>query len=214
MRALAMACFLTASLTAQSGSIGMFTGSGDIGAPPLQGSAAYTPASGEYTATGTGADIWGRADQFRYIWREMSGNFAVTTTTRFLTDGNAHRKASIMLRRTADADAPSVHLAIHGDGMAAVQFRSTKGDTVNTLDFRGGSPGVWTLKLERQGSTSIVSMASGSEPLKELGRTQSQLGSRVLVGLAVASHSVDALNTVVFSDLSIEPLTAPAPALD
>jgi hypothetical protein len=209
-----MACFLTASLSAQSGSIGMFTGSGDIGAPPLQGSAAFNPASGEYTATGTGADIWGRADQFRYIWREMSGNFAFTTTTRFLTDGNAHRKASIMLRRTADADAPFVHLAIHGDGMAACSSARRRAIPSTPWNFPGGSPGVWTLKLERQGSTIIVSMASGSEPLKELGRTQSRLGSPVLVGLAVASHSLDALNTVVFSDLSIEPLTAPAPALD
>jgi len=65
----------------------------------------------------------------------MSGNFAVTATTTFLTDGNAHRKASIMVRKTTDADSPFIHFAIHGDGLFSLQFRTLKGDTTNTLDF-------------------------------------------------------------------------------
>ena len=91
----------------------------------------------------------------------MSGNFSVSATTRFLTDGIAHRKAVIMLRKTVDADSPFVHLAIHGDGMAAVQFRTDPGGNTNTLDFPIGKPGVWKLKLTRQGGNVIVSIAPG-----------------------------------------------------
>ena len=204
MRELLLLCVLAASALSQAGAIGAFTTSTDVGAPPLKGSAVFDPATKEYRVTGTGADIWAKADQFHYLWREMSGNFAVSATTRFLTDGNPHRKASIMLRKTLDTDSPFVHLAIHGDGMPSVQFRSAKNDTVNTLDFPTEGPGVFSLKLDRQGSTITVFVGKEGGPIRELGHTTNTLGSPVLVGLGVASHSVDAFHIVVFSNVSVE----------
>lgn len=212
MRQLLLASLLAASVSAQTGGIGAFTTSSDVGAPPLKGSAVFDPATREYKVTGSGADIWAKADQFHYLWREMSGDFTVSATTTFLTDGNPHRKASIMLRKTLDTDSPFLHLAMHGDGMPSVQFRTTKADNVNTLDFPIGGPGVWTLKLTRQGATVTVWVAREGAPLKELGHTTNQLGSPVLVGLAVASHTREATNTVRFSNVSVDQLPAPAPA--
>jgi TolB protein len=212
MRALLLLCLLATSTLSQAEKVGAFTGSDDVGAPPLKGSAAFDPATRQYTITGTGADIWGKADQFHYLWREMSGNFAVSATTKFLTNGNPHRKASIMLRKTVDTDSAFVHLAIHGDGMPSVQFRSAKADDVRTLDFPIEGPGVFTLKLMRDGTTITVFVAKEGAALRELGHTTNNLGSPVLVGLGVASHSVDALNTVVFSNVSVEQLPAPGAA--
>jgi len=54
-----------------------------------------------------------------------------------------------------------------------------------------------------------VGAKDGAE-LKELGHTQAQLGNPVLVGLAVCSHNADASDIVVFSDVSVEQLAAPA----
>ncbi len=156
MRNLVLVGLLAASVAAQTGRLGVFAGSDDVGAPPLKGSAEFDPATREYRITGTGADIWARTDQFHFVWREMSGNFSVAATTKFLTDGNPHRKASIMLRKTVETDSPFVHLAIHGDGMPSVQFRSAKADTVNTLDFPIEGPGVFSLKLVREGGTITV----------------------------------------------------------
>ena len=212
MRALLIACLSAATALAQTGNLGLFTNAADIGAPPLKGSAEYDAASRTYKITGTGTDIWGKADQFHYVWREMSGNFSVTATTKFLTDGIAHRKAVIMVRKTVDAASPFVHLAIHGDGLTAVQFRTDPGGNTNTLDFPIGKPGVWTLKLTRQGGNVIVATAPEGEPLRELGHTVQALGNPVLVGLGVASHSQTALNTVLFSDVSVEMLAPPKPA--
>jgi hypothetical protein len=213
MRHLLAGCLVAVSvaLSAQTGAFGAFTTSTDIGAPPLKGTAAFDAATGEYTITGSGADIWGPSDEFHYLWREMSGDFAVTATTTFLTEGNPHRKASIMLRKSLAADAPFLHLAIHGDGMPSLQFRSRAGDTVNTLDFPVGGPGAWMLKLVRRGAAITVSAAKDGAPLTVLGGTQNQLGSPVLVGLAVASHSREAVNTVVFSHVSVEQPPPSAP---
>jgi hypothetical protein len=209
MRALVLLGLLAASASGQTRQLGTFTDSIDVGAPPLSGAAQFDASTRQYKITGTGTDIWGKADQFHYLWREMSGDFAVTATTRFLTDGNPHRKAVIMLRKSVDADSPFVHLAIHGDGMPAVQFRTAKADTTNTVDFLVEGPGTWTLKLVRQGSNITVSVGKDGAPLRELGQTLNQLGSPVLVGLGVSSHSQQATNTVLFSDVSVEPLRAP-----
>jgi hypothetical protein len=204
-----LSCLLAASLFAQ-GRFGAFTNSDDVGAAPLKGSAEFDASTGQYKITGTGTDIWGRADEFHYVWREVSGNFAVSATARFLTEGIAHRKATIMVRKSLDTDSPFVHLAIHGDGTPTVQFRNTKADTTNTVDFPIEGPGTWKMKLVREGTTIAVWIAKDGGPLRELGHTMNQLGSPVLVGLAVSSHSREATNTVLFSDVSVEPLQAPA----
>jgi TolB protein len=210
MRGLLLTCLLAASAFSQAGKFGAFTNSDDVGAPPLKGSAEFEPSTRQYKITGTGTDIWAKADQFHYVWREMSGNFAVTATAKFLTEGIAHRKAVIMLRKSLDTDSPFVHLAIHGDGTPSVQFRNAKADNTNTVDFPIEGPGTWKLKLVRQGTTITVWMAKDGGPLRELGHTVNQLASPVLVWLGVSSHSQEAVNTVLFSDVSVEPVPTPA----
>ena len=175
----------------------------------MKGSTEFDTNAKTYKVTGSGTDIWARADQFHYLWREMSGNFAVTTTAKFLTDGIGHRKAVIMLRQSLDADSPFVHLAIHGDGTPAIQFRNSKGDTTNTVNFLVEGPGTWRLKLVRQSTTITVWIAKNGEPLRELGHTIYQIGNPLLVGLGVSSHTQQAVNTVLFSDVAIELLPAP-----
>jgi hypothetical protein len=209
VRELLLTCLLAASLFAESGKFGSFTNSDDIGAPPLKGGAEFDAATGLYKITGSGTDIWGKSDQFHYVWREISGNFAVTATAKFLTDGIGHRKAAIMLRKSLDADSPFVHLAIHGDGMPTVQFRKTKADITNTVDFPIEGPGVFKLKLVRQGTAITVWIAKDGDPLRELGHTTNQLGSPVLLGFAVSSHTQEASNTVLFSDVAVEPIPVP-----
>jgi hypothetical protein len=54
-----------------------------------------------------------------------------------------------------------------------------------------------------------VWVAKDNGPMRERGTTQNQLGSPVLLGLGVASHTQTAANTVLFSNVSVE---QPAPA--
>jgi len=210
MRELLLACLIAASAFAQTGKFGSFTNSDDVGAPPLKGAAVFDAATGQYKITGSGTDIWAKADQFHYVWREMSGNFAVTANAKFLTDGIGHRKAVIMLRQSLDTDSPFIHLAIHGDGTPSVQFRNTRADDTNTVDFPIEGPGTWKMKLVRQDNTITVWMAKDDAPLRELGHTSNQLGSPILVGLGVSSHTQKATNTVLFSNVSVEQLPATA----
>jgi TolB protein len=210
MRQLVLIFLSAVSSLAQTGKLGAFTNSGDVGGPTLKGSAAFDASKGQYRITGAGANIWAREDQFQYVWREMSGNIAITATMQFLGEGVAHRKAGIMLRQTLDTDSPYIDIVIDGNGMPGIQWRNTRGDITNAFDFPFDGPAKFKLKLVRQGAAITVFMAKEASELKELGHTQVQLGSPVLVGLAVCSHKADASDTVIFSDVSVEHRPAPA----
>jgi regulation of enolase protein 1 (concanavalin A-like superfamily) len=212
MRTLFLTCLLSACAFSQSGKLGIFTDSGDIGGPALKGSTQYDAAKGEYRITGAGANIWAKEDQFQYVWKEMSGNFAVTATLQFLGQGADHRKAGIMLRHALEGDSPYVDAVIHGTGMPGIQWRNTKGDITNGVDFPFDGPGKFKIKLVRMAAAVAVSLAKDGGELKEIGHTQVQLGSPVFVGLAVCSHKADASDTVLFSDVSVEQLPTPPPA--
>jgi hypothetical protein len=197
-------------LSSAYGQVGQFSKSGDVGGPAMKGSTQFDASKAQYKITGAGANIWAKEDQFQYVWREMSGNLAVTATMEFLGTGADHRKAGIMLRQTLDTDSPYIDIVIHGNGMPGIQWRNTKGDITNAMDFPFDSPGKFKLKLVRTGNAVYVSLGKNGAELKEVGHTQVALGNPVLVGLAVCSHKADASDTVIFSDVNVEQLPAPA----
>lgn len=211
MRTILIVFWAAASLAAQTGKLGLFTNSGDVGEPAIKGSTAYDEAKGEYRLTGAGANIWAKADQFQYVWREMTGDFAVTATVQFVGQGAIeHRKAGIMLRKGLDTDSPYVDLMLHGNGMPAFQWRNTKGDITNGIDLPFDGPAKFKLRLVRRGGIVVASLGKAGQELRELGHTQVQLGNPVNVGLAVSSHKPDTAETAIFSDVTVEVLPSAA----
>ena len=210
MRPLLLTCLLAASAFAQGENLGPFTKSGDVGNPAKKGSTLFDALAGQFRITGSGANIWAKEDQFQYVWKEISGNFAVTATMQFLGQGADHRKAGIMLRQSLDADSAYGDIVIHGNGMPGIQWRSNKGENTSAFDLPFDGPGKFTLKLVRNGVGLSVSIAKDGAPLKDVARTEVTLRNPILVGLAVCAHQADASLTVVFSDVSVEQLAPPA----
>jgi TolB protein len=210
MRQLLLVCLLSAAAFPQNGSLGVFINSGDVGNPAIKGSAEFS--NGQYRITGSGANIWGKQDQFQYVWREMAGNFTVTATLRFLGSGAEHRKAGIMVRQSLDPAATYADVVIHGSGMPALQWRSKPGEDTNTFVLPFDGPGTFKVRLVRTGVKIYMYVGKdGAEPTK-IANTEVSFRNPVLVGLAVCSHQADASDTVVFSDVTVEAQAAPAPA--
>jgi hypothetical protein len=210
IRPLLLALFTSAAI-AQTAPTGLFTSSADIGAPAHAGSTVFDAATGQYRITGSGANIWGKQDQFQFAWREITGNFTVTATMQFLGKGAEHRKAGIMLRESTDADAAYVDVIMHGSGMPALQWRARKGEGANSFDLPLEEPGAYRIRLVRTGAKMHMYLArEGAEPVR-IGNTEVTFTGPVLAGLAVCAHDANASETVVFSDVSIEP-QAPPPA--
>jgi TolB protein len=208
MRQLLLICLLSASAFPQSENLGIFTNSGDVGGPAVKGSIEFS--NGQYRITGSGANIWAKQDQFQYVWREMTGNFTVTATMRFLGQGNEHRKAGIMVRQSLDTDATYADIVIHGNGMPGLQWRSKQGEDTNTFDLPFDAPGTFKVKLVRTGVRIYMFIAKDGADPKEIAHTEVSFRNPVLVGLAVCSHQADASDTVIFSDVSVEAQEPPS----
>jgi len=204
VRMLSIAFLVSASLLAQGASLGVFTDAGDVGSPAIAGSTEFSPSTHEYRLTGAGANIWGPRDEFQFARREMSGNFTVTATMRFIGEGLAHRKAGIMVRQSLEAGAAYGDVVIHGDGMPGLQWRSRQGEETNTFDFPVQGAGTFTLKLVRTGVKIYMSVAKDGAALAEMAHTEVSLRDPVLVGLVVCSHDTGRSDTVVFSGVSVE----------
>jgi TolB protein len=203
-RQLILACLLYASTTAQNGALGAFTNAGDVGGPAIKGSTGYDSSTGQYRITGSGANMWAKQDQFQYVWREMSGNFAVTATLRFLGQGAEHRKAGIVVRQSLDTDATYADVVVHGNGMPSLQWRSRKGEETNTFDLPIDGPGTFRIKLIRTGVRMFMYVGRNGADLKEIVHTEVTFQNPVLVGLAVCSHDAAVSDTAIFSDVSID----------
>ena len=211
MRDLLTVCLVSASAFAQSETLGAFTNSCDVGGPVIKGSTVFNAAGGQYKVTGGGANIWAKQDQFQYVWREMAGNFSVTATVRFLGEGVAHRKAGIVVRQGLETDGVNAGVIVHGNGMPALQWRSRAGENTNVFDLPFDSPGVFKMKLVRNGIRIYMFLGKDGAPMKEINHTEVAFQNPVLAGLVVCSHKADASDTVVFSDVSIEELAPSAP---
>ena len=209
MRHLLFICLLSASAFAQNGDIGIFTNSGDVGSPAIKGSAEYS--KGQYKITGAGVNIWGKHDQFQYVWREMPGNFTATTTMHFVGQGAEHRKAGIIVRQSLDPDATYADVVIHGTGMPALQWRSKQGEDTNTFDLPFDGPGTFKLKLVRTGVKIYMYIGKDDAEPKLIANTEVSFQGPVLVGLGVCSHQADASDTVIFSDVSLQAQATPDP---
>ena len=62
----------------------------DIGSPALAGSASFS--SG--TVKGSGADVWGSADQFHYAYQSLTGDVTITAHVASQQNTNAWAKTN------------------------------------------------------------------------------------------------------------------------
>ena len=93
----------------------IFQGQQDVGTVLHAGSAQYDGATGTYTVSGSGENMWFSSDDFHFVWTKVSGDVALTADIAILgSGGDPHRKAVLMIRQSLDGNSAAVDLAVHG----------------------------------------------------------------------------------------------------
>jgi Tol biopolymer transport system component len=186
--------------------LGAFGEQGDVGKVLRPGSAVYDAAKDEYTVSGSGTNMWLGADEFHFVWKRMKGDFILTARAQFVGRGvEAHRKIGWQVRSTLDTDSPHASAVVHGDGLASLQFRRTKGANTEEVKSSVSAPDV--IQLERRGDKYLMSVARFGEPFTTEEVSGLALGDEVYVGLFVCSHNKDVVERATFGDVRI---TVPA----
>jgi dipeptidyl aminopeptidase/acylaminoacyl peptidase len=182
--------------------LGVFEGHGDVGVVAKPGSASYDPRAQRYTVEGAGTNMWLDQDQFHFLWKRMKGDFILTARAQFAGAGvDAHRKMGWLVRSSLDTGSTHINAVVHGDGLAALQFRRARGG--QTEEVRSSVSGPDIIQLERKGTAYFMSLAHFGEPFVVEKVEDVALGDDVYVGLFVCSHNADVVEQATFSNVRI-----------
>lgn len=190
------------SAASQENSLGMFEKQSDIGNPHLAGSAIYDAEREEYEITGAGTNMWSNRDECHFLWNRMRGDFVLRARMKFLGKGvDPHRKIGWMVRSNLGPASTYADVAVHGDGLMALQFRRTSGGETEQIVSSLTAPDV--IQFQRKGNTLIMSVANSGEPMVSEQITDLDLGDEVYVGLFVCSHNPDVKESAKFDNVRI-----------
>lgn len=181
----------------------------DIGSPALAGTASV--ASGTYTVTGAGADIWGTSDQFRFVYQPLQGDVDVIARVASLQQQDVWSKAGVMIRADLTAGSPHAFMLVSAARDYGFQHRAAAGgSTGHTAGPVGSAPG-W-VRMVRRGSQFTAYYATDGGTWTTVGSQSITMGSTVYVGLAVTSHNPSATSTATFTNVAVSSAgTLPAP---
>ena len=201
--------FLLNLSSASAAQLGIFQGHGDVGTVLHPGSATYDAATGSYTVSGSGENMWFGVDDFHFVWTKASGDVSLSADIVFVgTTGNPHRKAVLMIRQSLDGDSPMVDVARHGVGLTSLQFRDAAG--ANTHEVESNVSGPKRVRIEKRGDYFYAFVSGPDGKLTPAGAsTKLHLEGEYYVGIGVCSHDKDVTETAVFSNVKLANL-APA----
>src|SRR5579885_2638997 len=175
----------------------------DIGAVGLPGSARW--ASGTFTVTGSGADIWTTADAFHYVYQSWTGDGQIVARVVTQQNTDAWAKAAVMIRQ--DSSAGSAHammIVTPGNGTDFEWRAAAGGFTTHTFGPAATAP--YWIAVVRTGGVSpdgATWTRVDAEPVA--------LTDPVYIGLAVTSHNNAVTSTATFDNVAVGPVTLGLP---
>jgi hypothetical protein len=200
--------------------IGIFQGQSDIGSAVVPGSASYNPRTKQYTINSAGYNIWYTRDEFRYLWKKMSGDISLAADVLYPDpNGYGDRKAVLVIRQSLDDDSKEAIVALHGGGMIHLAQRPEKGVRVKDMEFRiggRGRPGGATpdslvsviakrIGIEKHGDTFSLFVSLEGEPMHQFGPSITlHLDGPFYVGIGFCSHLPNKSDTAVLSNVVLK----------
>jgi hypothetical protein len=200
--------------------IGIFEGQSDVGSAVVPGSASYDPATKQYTINSAGYNVWYTRDEFRYLWKKISGDISLAADVAFPdANGYGDRKAVLIIRQDLEDDSKEAIAALHGLGMIQLAQRPEKDVRVKDMEFRiggRGRPGGATpdslvpvfakrIGIEKHGDSFTLFVSLEGEPMHQFGPPiELHIDGPFYVGIGFCSHLPDKSDTAVLSNVVLE----------
>lgn len=163
----------------------------DVGNVGVAGNATSPDCCG-FDVHAAGADIWGTADSFGFVYTPLVGNGEVFLRASSLQNTNPFAKVGLMLRDSLDPSSADVIVDLRPTG--DIEFMSRANAGAETTFLAGGHLDGWGyLYLIRDGSTVTAYYTTSGGQNARIGSTTITMGQRLLLGIAVTSHDASTL---------------------
>jgi hypothetical protein len=200
--------------------IGVFDGQSDVGSAVVPGSASYDAATKQYTINSAGYNVWYTRDEFRFLWKKMSGDASLAANISFPDpNGYGDRKAVLIIRQDLDDDSKEVEAALHGAGMIQLGQRPEKDARIKDIEFRIGGRGrpggtspdslvtvnAQRIGIEKRGDSFALFVSLEGEPMHQFGAPITlHIDGPFYVGIGFCSHLPDKSDTALLSSVVLE----------
>ena len=200
--------------------LGVFEGQTEVGSALVAGHASFDENAGAYTIVSAGYNVWYYRDEFRYLWKKMSGDVSLAANIGYPDpEGFGDRKAVLVIRQDLDDDSKMAVVALHGLGMIHLAQRPEKGARVKDLEYRIGGRGrpegehpdslstvmAQRIGIEKHGNAFSLWVSLEGEPMSRFGPPiELELKEPFYVGIGFCSHLPATLDTAVLSDVVLE----------
>lgn len=172
----------------------------DVGPVGQSGYASYT--NNTFSVTGSGFDITGATDAFRYVYQQVSGDTTIVARVTWAGDSNSYAKAGVMIRSSLNSNAANAMVYYSPVGDTTFEERTTDGgDTVHPTPQSRALPS-W-VKLVRTGNTITGFISPDGTNWTQVGSDTFNFPGTVYVGLVVCSHESSVLMTSDMDNVSL-----------
>jgi large repetitive protein len=171
----------------------------DVGGPAIAGQASYS--AGTFSLSAGGVDIWGAADQFRFVYQPIDGDGQIDAFIGSLTSADPWTKAGVMIRQDLTAGSTNVMAEASAANGMVFQSRVSPGGVTTSLKLAGAAPH-W-VRLVRSGNTITGYHSTDGTAWTVMGSSTIAMATRVYVGLALTSHNASAAASATFSNVTV-----------
>ncbi|MCU1385231.1 MAG: C-terminal target protein [Acidobacteria bacterium] len=172
----------------------------DVGAVGQAGSASES--GGTFTVSGAGADVWGTADAFHYVYQPLSGDGQLVARVATVQNTAAWAKAGVMIRNSTNPSAAFALMLISAGKGSAFQYRTSDGASASGVAGAATTVAPQWVKIVRSGATVSGYQSANGTTWQLVGTVTLSLGASVDIGLAVSSHTTAALCTATFDNVA------------
>jgi Tol biopolymer transport system component len=199
----AIASLSLSAAAQETSNLGIFERAQDIGPVNHAGSAVFQPDQATYTLRGSGENMWFAQDAFHFLWKQASGDLALAATIAFEGKGtDPHRKACLLFRQDLEPDSVYVDVALHGDGLTSLQFRTEKGGPTREVQANLKAPR--RFRLDKKGKYVRLFLTFGDGPADYSGAAvRLELADPFYVGLGVCAHNKDTIESARFTNVEL-----------
>ncbi|MCR6630369.1 MAG: DUF1349 domain-containing protein [Magnetospirillum sp.] len=172
----------------------------DVGSVGVAGTSVHS--SGTFTLEGSGSDIQGTADGFRFVYQTASGDCSITARVTGIENTNSWAKAGVMIRESTAAGSPNAATVISPSQSYTVarQQRLTANASTQVTTQTTALPR-W-VRVTRTGNTFTSYISSDGTTWTSIGSATITMGTNVLIGLVTCSHANSTLATGTFTNVT------------
>jgi hypothetical protein len=174
----------------------------DVGSPPIAGSASYNSANNTFTLSGSGVGVNSSSDQFNFANYSLTGGGSITADVNSLTNTDPSAAAGVMIR--SDTNGGSLFAGVDVTPQNTVVFSGRSGSGFFSFAPVTVSAPAWLRVSDLNGNfTGYYSLDDVSWTQIGTAQAIAMPNASTLGGIWASSNNSSALNTAVFSSVSL-----------